>query len=390
MPAVDSYVIGSGETYTTQQGWEDASPADLTTADKIWQGKLKSQLSVTSALTIGGSTSDSTRYKHLTSNTAVSWQDVLSTSRLGGAISGAGYTASNSATISLTVSENYAVVENIAAIGTGSSTLITVVMSGTGSVLRWCYFRMRPNANSPLYLNVANSEGFIHNNFFISEGSSSGTPTFMRLGNGATSSGNATKVWNNTFANSSTDASGNSTAARGVAIDRTATAGTKYFDVRNNSFIGMATLFSGSSDCQFVAASGYNLTQLNAGATDYTDKFPTGAGGNLYGGDLSGTWTDSNNLVVNTTYANGDWRAFSGGELAGAGVRIGSGEGYNPKATASYTGGTAPTRIEGVGDRDAYGNTKDPTNPWIGAWEDAYTASGGAAPLLFILSMKKK
>lgn len=386
MPAVDSYAIGSGETYTTIQGWEDAAPADLTTADKIWQGRVKSQLSVTSAMTIAGSTSDSTRYKHLTAESAVGWRDLLGSSRLGGAISGAGYTASNSATISLTQTENYSVVEKLAMIGTGSSTSITFVMSGTGTVFRHNYARMRINAVSPIFMNCANSQGFVHNNFFICEGTSSGTPTFLRTGNGATSSGNATKIWNNTFANSSTDASTNSVSARGVAIDRTATAGTKYFELIGNAFVGIGTLFSGSSDCQFVAASGYNLTQLTAGSTDYTDKFPTGTGRNYYSADISGTWTDSNVLVVNTTYANGDFRAASSGALAGAGIRINSD--YNPAGTASYTGGTAPERLLGTGDKDAYGNDRRTANPWIGAWEDDYSGSSITA-LFFALRFKK-
>lgn len=76
--------IGSagGRDYSTLQSWEDASPADLVTADEIWQGEcyndsefLDSGSAGTAQITIAGSTTDSTRYKHLTAATGQSFQD---------------------------------------------------------------------------------------------------------------------------------------------------------------------------------------------------------------------------------------------------------------------------------------------------------------------------
>ena len=35
--------IGTGGDYSTLQSWEDACPADLVSADQIWQGRVKNQ-----------------------------------------------------------------------------------------------------------------------------------------------------------------------------------------------------------------------------------------------------------------------------------------------------------------------------------------------------------
>lgn len=65
-------VIGVGGDYSTVQAWEDACPADLVTADQIWQGECKAQSFGTTGntLTIAGTTTDATRYLHLTTWTA--------------------------------------------------------------------------------------------------------------------------------------------------------------------------------------------------------------------------------------------------------------------------------------------------------------------------------
>lgn len=70
--------IGSGGDYTTLQAWEDAAPADLVVADVVWQGQILAGNNFSAAgnvLTIAGSTSDATRYKHLTTAAGASFQD---------------------------------------------------------------------------------------------------------------------------------------------------------------------------------------------------------------------------------------------------------------------------------------------------------------------------
>lgn len=77
MATTVSKTIGTGGDYSTVQAWEDAAPANLVTADQIWQGKLKNEEFVPggTVVTIAGSTSDSTRYKELTTDTGASFLD---------------------------------------------------------------------------------------------------------------------------------------------------------------------------------------------------------------------------------------------------------------------------------------------------------------------------
>lgn len=66
--------IGTGGDYTTIQAWEDAAPANLVTVDQIWRGECKNQV-FTESVSISGSTSDSTRYKELTTEAGASFSD---------------------------------------------------------------------------------------------------------------------------------------------------------------------------------------------------------------------------------------------------------------------------------------------------------------------------
>ena len=70
--------IGTGGDYTTLQAWEDASPANLVTADEIWQGQCFNQEFFSSSaalLTVSGTTTDATRYKELTTYAGASFVD---------------------------------------------------------------------------------------------------------------------------------------------------------------------------------------------------------------------------------------------------------------------------------------------------------------------------
>ena len=77
MATIVSKTIGSGGDYSTLQAWEDACPANLVTADQIWQGKVKNQVfsSTGTLLTISGTTVDATRYVELTTDTGASFLD---------------------------------------------------------------------------------------------------------------------------------------------------------------------------------------------------------------------------------------------------------------------------------------------------------------------------
>lgn len=74
MPTTVTSVIGTGGDYTTIQTWEDACPADLVAADQVWLGECKNQ-TFTEAVTIGGQTTDATRYLELKCQSGASFKD---------------------------------------------------------------------------------------------------------------------------------------------------------------------------------------------------------------------------------------------------------------------------------------------------------------------------
>lgn len=71
--------LSGSPDYSTLQAWEDASPANLVTADQIWRGEIQEVndnfSGATNVLILTGSTSDATRYKELTTAAAASFRD---------------------------------------------------------------------------------------------------------------------------------------------------------------------------------------------------------------------------------------------------------------------------------------------------------------------------
>lgn len=80
MPTTVTNTIGtSSRNYSTLQAWEDACPANLVTDDKIWRGECYNDSEFTTAgnnlLSMGGITTDSTRYLELTAASGQSFAD---------------------------------------------------------------------------------------------------------------------------------------------------------------------------------------------------------------------------------------------------------------------------------------------------------------------------
>jgi len=96
MPTTTVKTIGTGGDYTTLQAWENACPANLVTADEIWEGQVKNQEFTASStlLTISGQTTDATRYIVLTTEAGASFAD--NANKLTNALR---YNASNGAAI---------------------------------------------------------------------------------------------------------------------------------------------------------------------------------------------------------------------------------------------------------------------------------------------------
>lgn len=83
MVTVVQKTIGTASRdYTTPALWEAASPADLVASDQVWEGILykegagtNNEWTLSSQLVIGGSTTDSTRFKRLTCAAGQSWRE---------------------------------------------------------------------------------------------------------------------------------------------------------------------------------------------------------------------------------------------------------------------------------------------------------------------------
>lgn len=91
--------------YSTLQAWEDDAPANLVTDDVVWQGQISLPGDVFSGsgvlLTMSGSTSDTTRYKELTTASGASFRD-----NAGAATNALRYNESNGCAITSTVGFN--------------------------------------------------------------------------------------------------------------------------------------------------------------------------------------------------------------------------------------------------------------------------------------------
>jgi hypothetical protein len=135
-------VIGTGGDYTTLQAWEDAAPADLTTADQIWQGQCKNQLFSGAGvqLTMAGSTSDATRYKELTTQSGASFRDnanVQTNALRYNSSNGAAISNSGGYTTAVLLTENYSRLTGLQVEATANSGG-SVSMQGTGNIVRQC------------------------------------------------------------------------------------------------------------------------------------------------------------------------------------------------------------------------------------------------------------
>lgn len=101
MPTTVTSSIGtSSRDYSTLQAWEDASPANLVTDDKIWRGECYNDSEFTARVEFGV-TADATRYLELTAATGQSFQDHASVRT-----NALRYNQSNG--VAVTITNNYA------------------------------------------------------------------------------------------------------------------------------------------------------------------------------------------------------------------------------------------------------------------------------------------
>lgn len=135
--------IGSGGDYSTLQAWEDAAPANLVTADQVWEGQMLASTNLTASstiLTIAGSTSDSTRFKRLKCAASASFRDNVNkqtnTLRWNNA-NGSSISAGDNYGEGIIVSEAFAKLEGLQIKGNGNNKE-ALLLTGTDIDVDFC------------------------------------------------------------------------------------------------------------------------------------------------------------------------------------------------------------------------------------------------------------
>jgi hypothetical protein len=172
--------IGSGGDYTSLQAWNDAAPASLVTADQIWQGNCLSGFSVSggtsTVLTIGGSTSDATRYKLLTTAAGASFRDnanVAANALKFNASNGVAISASTSYTAgTITINEAYARISKLQIENLGTGTSPTLKVTAANVRVDGCIISGQGTAPQGGALYVPTSGILVTNSLLVNRGSS--------------------------------------------------------------------------------------------------------------------------------------------------------------------------------------------------------------------------
>lgn len=196
MPTTVVKTIGTGGDYTTLQSWEDACPANLVTVDQVWEGRCKNQefTSSGSLLSISGTTTDSTRFVRLTTDTGASFRDHANK-----ATNALRYNASNGAAIRKTSNYSGAVDCSVAytqIIGLqiradgGSSRVLD--LQGTGGLVEFCILEGQSVNNGIFNQYGGGSDGICRNTVVI--GLSTGSINCLVNFRGGTSAYNCTFV----------------------------------------------------------------------------------------------------------------------------------------------------------------------------------------------------
>lgn len=137
-------VIGTGGDYSTVQAWEDASPADLTAVDEIWEGQCLNQnfASVSGpVVTFSGTTTDATRFKRLTTQAGASFRDnagVQTNALRYNAANGASLTCSDTYANTIVVGEGNVVISKLQIESSVSTTFSAVSIGSVSCLIDFC------------------------------------------------------------------------------------------------------------------------------------------------------------------------------------------------------------------------------------------------------------
>lgn len=151
MPTTTVKVVDNtgASDYTSPQTWEDATPANLVTTDQIWEGQCKNQ-TFTGLLVLSGTTTDATRYQHLTTQAGASFNDhatvQTNTLRYNAAV-GAAITSSSTYTYLIdSSSQNYFHMSNLQVAATSASAGTFTDGGGTTCFVDRCILEQKSTA----------------------------------------------------------------------------------------------------------------------------------------------------------------------------------------------------------------------------------------------------
>lgn len=323
-------VIGTGGDYTTVNTWEADAPADLTAAGgQTWIGKCKNQEfyggdGSGAQITLSGSTSSSSFYKHLTTDTGASFAD--NANKLTNALR---YNASNGAAIY--VDASYRRVINLSEAHSRISKL-QLKQAGGGFDMRIMELSSTGRATQCI---IDRTGGGLSEMVQLNGGAWAANLLLIdRTNNSGTSGLNFSYPSSGSRISACTVVKCSDRGGNGTGVKRTF-GGSANPDVIDCAVFGWGTMFD-VGGASWGSSSGYNATSAASapGSNNQTSL----------------TYADQFETVVNT---NSDFRAKSSGSLD--------------------TNGTPDTTY--TGDIDIVGSTRSGSTPTIGAWEVA--AAGG-------------
>ncbi len=369
--------IGTGGDYTTLQAWEDACPANLVTADQIWQGQIKNQefVSASALLTISGTTVDVTRYVELTTEPGASFLDNSSK-----ATNALRYNAANGAGIRftggwaniVTGAQSYTRISKIqfSCSGSNGGGVALGEAGGTsGYVVDKCIFESSHNATTLLCQN-----GVVSNSLIVSHRDAAAS--IAKLG--------GTSLYNVTLVGTGTAATDGIVATYGTATYKNV-----YVGGVTNAKSG-STAVTATNCYTSTTLSGWTTAALSTATfenvTNGTHDFRLKTGSALIDAGVTEATYAATDIIgtvrASGTYDVGAWEFVSGGTNASAGGGTGTGTGSGSGGTATGGSGGSASASGGTGTSTGSGSGGASTAGGAGTFtSDAMENNTGAGPL---------
>lgn len=318
MATTEVRTVGSGRNYSSWQAWEDACPANLVTADQIWQGQgyNDAEFVVTAAIALGGVTTDATRYMEMRCATGQSFT--------GNAANALRYNPSNGVAIKQ---------------DTGYSGGAVQVQTGIHARIHGLQLRVTTNANNGAAVYHYGSSLKLRDCILLHSGAHASVPIALMEG--------AAEIVNCVLYSPAARRAMNATGA--LVQLRNCTLHSVGGDYAVHSQYNSASVVK---NCAVFGFSAYGSNPSNFDGTASTNN-ATNLGSINVGSGLTSLTASSQ--FESLTGGSEDFRVKTGAGLIGAGVR-----------DQSYTN-----------DLDAFGQSRSITAPTIGAYE-VYVAPSGS------------